>query len=61
MNLIKNALKAIVMSEKLSLRMDKNDILCMQYMISFSEGNCFLEFYSVPEIDSPAEEFLQEP
>ena len=51
MGLIKNALKAIHMSEKLSLRMDNQDILCMQYMVTFNEGSSFLEFYCAPEID----------
>ena len=51
MNLIKNAIKAIHMSEKLSLRMDCQNILCMQYMLCFPEGNCFLEFYCAPEVD----------
>ncbi len=54
MNLLKNALKAIVMSQKLSLRMDQQNILCMQYMISYPEGNCFLEFYCAPEIECEA-------
>lgn len=52
MSLLKTALKAIVMSDKLSLRMDNQNILCLQYMITFSEGNCFLEFYCAPEIDT---------
>ena len=51
MNLMKHALKAVFMSEKLSLRMDKQNILCLQYMMIFPEGNCFLEFYCAPEVD----------
>ena len=51
MNMMKNALKAIFMSEKLSLRMDCQNILCMQYIMCFPEGNCFLEFYCAPEVD----------
>ena len=51
MNLIKNALKAVFMADKLSLRMDYQSILCLQYMMSFPEGLCFLEFYCAPEID----------
>lgn len=46
---LKSAMKAIQMSDKLSLRIDKREFLCMQYMLAYTEGNCFLEFYCAPE------------
>ena len=56
MNLMKNALKAIHNADKLSLRMDLQNVICLQYMINFKEGNTFLEFYCVPEIDCENED-----
>ena len=37
------------MSEKLSIRMDKREFLCLQYLLHFPECNCFLEYYLAPE------------
>jgi hypothetical protein len=37
------------MSEKVSIRIDHRDFLCLQYMIKFNEGTCFVEFYCAPE------------
>lgn len=51
LNLLKNAIKAIVMAEKLSIRVDTQLVLCMQYLISYNEGKCYLEFFCAPEID----------
>lgn len=51
LSILKHGLKPIGMSEKVSLRMDKRDFLCLQYMVKFNEGTCFLEFYCAPEED----------
>ena len=49
MSTLRMALKAITMSEKLSIRMDKREFVCFQYLLNFPEGNCFLEYYCAPE------------
>ena len=49
LSLLKSALKAVPMSEKLSIRMDKREFLCLQYLLNFPECNCFLEYYLAPE------------
>jgi cell cycle checkpoint protein len=48
-SLLKHGLKPIAMSEKVSIRIDHRDFLCLQYMIKFNEGTCFVEFYCAPE------------
>jgi hypothetical protein len=37
------------LSEKVSLRIDHRDFLCLQHMVKFNEGICFIEFYCAPE------------
>ena len=49
LSLLKSAIKAVPMSEKLSIRMDKREFLCLQYLLHFPECNCFLEYYLAPE------------
>lgn len=55
MHMIKYALKSIHMASKVSLRMDKQQILCLQYLIQFESGQCFLEYFFTPQIESEVE------
>lgn len=51
--MMKNGLKPLPLSEKVSVRMDERDFLCLQYMVRTDDGPAFLEFYSAPEEESP--------
>ena len=53
LQLLKNGVKPIGLSEKVSIRMDERDFLCFQYMIRTDSGPVFLEFYCSPEEDLP--------
>ena len=55
MHMIKYALKSIHMASKVSLRMDNQQILCLQYLIPVENGQCFLEYFFTPQIDSEIE------
>ncbi|XP_059478782.1 cell cycle checkpoint protein RAD1-like [Neocloeon triangulifer] len=45
----KPALKALNISQKVSIRTDDRGLLCMQFMIKNDDGHiCFIEFYSLP-------------
>ena len=49
MNLFKHSLKPLSISEKVSVRINKRDILCLQYMVRCEEHKSFLEFVCIPE------------
>ena len=49
MNYLKNALKAMPLSEKLSIRVDKRYFICLQYLVSLPEGNMYLEYFLAPQ------------
>lgn len=49
LSVLKHAFKPIALTEKVSIRMDSRDFLCLQYMIKLDEGTSFLEFYCAPE------------
>lgn len=51
MHLFKIALKPLPIAEKVSLRIDKNDLLCIQYMVKVEEQKCFLEYLCLPEVE----------
>ena len=55
MTMIKYALKSIHMASKVSLRMDQQQILCLQYLIQFETGQCFLEYFFTPQIETEVE------
>lgn len=50
---LKHGIKPISLSEKVSIRMDSRDFLCLQYMVRTDEGPAFLEFYCAPEEETP--------
>ena len=51
--MIKHGIKPLGLSEKVSIRMDERDFLCLQYMVRTEEGPAFLEFYCAPEEEEP--------
>ncbi|KAL7300557.1 cell cycle checkpoint protein RAD1 [Trichogramma pretiosum] len=49
---IKPAMKAMLCSNKVSLRTNESGLLCFQYMIKTDDGvNCFIEYYISPLIN----------
>ncbi len=54
--MLKHALRPIGMSEKVSIRMDDRDFLCLQYKIQYHDVTCFVEFYCAPEEDCDYED-----
>jgi len=52
LTMLKHGLKPLSLSEKVSLRMDERDFLCLQYMVRTDDGPAFLEFYCSPEEES---------
>lgn len=49
---IKPAMKALGCCETVSLRTDKNGLLCFQYMVKTDEGHiCYVEYYVSPVIE----------
>ena len=49
MAMYKHALKPLSIAEKVSLRVNNQDLLCVQYMVKFEDQTSFLEFLCVPE------------
>ena len=45
---LKQALRPLAISDKVSLRVDSSETLCLQYMVSVGENKSFLEFYCRP-------------
>jgi len=50
---LKHGIKPLSLSEKVSVRMDSRDFLCLQYMVRTDDGPAFLEFYCAPEEEYP--------
>jgi len=50
---LKHGIKPLTLSEKVSVRMDSRDFLCLQYMVRTDDGPAFLEFYCAPEEEYP--------
>jgi len=50
--MLRHGIKPLSLSEKVSLRMDERDFLCLQYMVRTDDGPAFLEFYCAPEEES---------
>ena len=55
MPMMKHALNALKMADKVSLRMDNQQIVCFQYLIECGQGRCFLEYFCTPQIESEIE------
>jgi len=51
--MLRHGLKPLPLSEKVSIRMDERDFLCLQYMVGTEQGAAFLEFYCAPEEEEP--------
>ena len=51
--LLKHGIKPLGLSDKVSVRMDDRDFLCLQYMVRTDSGPAFLEFYCAPEEENP--------
>ena len=52
LSLLRHALKPISMAEKVSIRIDTQKLLAMQYMIQLNdETKCYMEFYCAPDVD----------
>jgi len=54
--MLRHGIKPLSLSEKVSIRMDERDFLCLQYMVRTDDGPAFLEFYCAPEEDLPERE-----
>ena len=51
LSLMRHGIKPLTLSEKVSVRMDDRDFLCLQYMVRTDQGPAFLEYYCAPEED----------
>lgn len=51
MALIRHSLRPLSMSEKVSIRVNSQDILCLQYMIKIDDLKSFVEYKCIPEDD----------
>lgn len=51
LSLLRNGLKPLAFSDKVSIRMDEREFLCLQYMVNTDSVPTFLEFYCAPEED----------
>ncbi len=47
--LFRSAVRPIALSEKVSVRIDRRDVLCWQYMVSVEGEKSFLEFICLPD------------
>ncbi|KRY77094.1 Cell cycle checkpoint protein RAD1 [Trichinella pseudospiralis] len=56
MNLLKPAVKALQLANKVSIRLDNKGFLSIQYMIDFNGETSFIEFFCAPEECSPNDE-----
>ena len=51
--MIKHGIKPLGLSDKVSVRMDDREFLCLQFMVRTDSGPAFIEYYCAPEEDSP--------
>ena len=51
LGLLKHGIKPLGLSDKVSVRMDDREFLCLQYMVRTDSGPAFLEYYCAPEED----------
>jgi len=52
LSLVRHGIKPLGLSDKVSVRMDDRDFLCIQFMVKTEAGPAFLEYYCAPEEDS---------
>nr|CAD7462026.1 unnamed protein product [Timema tahoe] len=45
---VKSSFKSLAISERASIRIDENGLLCFQYMIPTDAETCFIEYYCMP-------------
>uniref|UniRef100_T1JFA1 Cell cycle checkpoint protein RAD1 n=1 Tax=Strigamia maritima TaxID=126957 RepID=T1JFA1_STRMM len=51
-SLLKPSLKPLLISQKVSIRTDERDILCLQYLVKMEDGQItFIEYYCSPSVD----------
>ena len=53
LGMIKHGLKPLSLSDRVSLRIDDRDFLCLQYILNTENGAVFLEFYCAPDEEQP--------
>ena len=53
LSMLRHGIKPLGLSDKVSVRMDEREFLCLQYMVRTEEGPAFLEFYCAPEEEEP--------
>ena len=53
LGMIRHGLKPLALSDRVSLRMDDREFLCLQYILNTEKGNVFLEFYCAPDEEEP--------
>jgi cell cycle checkpoint protein len=51
--MMKHGIRPLGLAEKVSIRMDEREFLCLQYMVDTGNGPAFLEFYCAPEEEEP--------
>jgi len=52
LSLLKPSVKALNISQKISIRLDDAKCLCFQYMIKLEDNTVsFVEFYCIPDTD----------
>lgn len=54
MCLMKETIKPLLNTSKLSIRTNKDGLLSIQFMLKFEHNineNCFIEYYVVPEVE----------
>ena len=53
LGMIRHGLKPLSLSDKVSIRMDDRDFLCLQYVLLTEQGSLFMEFYCAPDEEEP--------
>lgn len=51
--MLKHGIKPLGLSDKVSVRMDDREFLCLQFMVRTDSGPAFIEYYCAPEEDNP--------
>jgi len=52
LGLVRHGIKPLGLADKVSVRLDDREFLCLQYMVKTDSGPAFLEYYCAPEEDS---------
>ncbi len=48
-SLFRHALRPVSLAEKVSLRIDRRGVLCLQYMVKVEDQKSFIEFFCLPD------------